>query len=78
MLLQKFTVQVTTLPDCDDITQFDGTSLRCTSLEIKGTSTLHSLCSTFISTVDCLEDVGLVISEQWGLIVQEQDIRDPE
>ncbi len=25
MLRQKFTVQVTTLPDCDDITQFDGT-----------------------------------------------------
>jgi hypothetical protein len=22
---QKFTVQVTTLPDCDDITRFDGT-----------------------------------------------------
>ena len=26
MLQQKFTVQVTTLPDCDDITRFDGTS----------------------------------------------------
>jgi hypothetical protein len=25
MLRQKFTVQVTTLPDCDDITRFDGT-----------------------------------------------------
>jgi hypothetical protein len=25
MLLQKFIVQVTTLPDCDDITRFDGT-----------------------------------------------------
>jgi hypothetical protein len=24
MLQQKFTVQVTTLPDCDDITRFDG------------------------------------------------------
>jgi hypothetical protein len=24
MLRQKFTVQVTTLPDCDDITRFDG------------------------------------------------------
>jgi hypothetical protein len=24
---QKFTVQVTTLPDCDDITRFDGTPL---------------------------------------------------
>jgi hypothetical protein len=27
MLQQKFDVQVTTLPDCDDITRFDGTSL---------------------------------------------------
>ncbi len=27
MLRQKITVQVTTLPDCDDITRFDGTSL---------------------------------------------------
>jgi hypothetical protein len=27
MLQQKFTVQVTTLPDCDDITRFDGTSM---------------------------------------------------
>jgi hypothetical protein len=27
MLRQKFTVQVTTLPDCDDITRFDGTYL---------------------------------------------------
>ena len=26
MLRQKFTVQVTTLPDCDDITRFDGTN----------------------------------------------------
>ncbi len=26
VLLQKFTVQVTTLADCDDITRFDGTS----------------------------------------------------
>ena len=25
MLQQKFIVQVTTLPDCDDITRFDGT-----------------------------------------------------
>jgi hypothetical protein len=25
MLRQKFTLQVTTLPDCDDITRFDGT-----------------------------------------------------
>jgi hypothetical protein len=25
MLRQKFTVQVTTLPGCDDITRFDGT-----------------------------------------------------
>jgi hypothetical protein len=25
MLQQKFTVQVTTLPDCDDITRFDAT-----------------------------------------------------
>jgi hypothetical protein len=25
MQQQKFTVQVTTLPDCDDITRFDGT-----------------------------------------------------
>jgi hypothetical protein len=25
MLQQKFTVQVTTLPYCDDITRFDGT-----------------------------------------------------
>jgi hypothetical protein len=41
------------------------TSLRCTSLEIKGTSTLHSLCSTFTSTVDCTEDVGVVLSAQW-------------
>jgi hypothetical protein len=24
MLQQKFIVQVTTLPDCDDITRFDG------------------------------------------------------
>jgi len=24
---QKFTVQVTTLPDCDDITRFDGISI---------------------------------------------------
>ncbi len=24
MLRKKFTVQVTTLPDCDDITRFDG------------------------------------------------------
>jgi hypothetical protein len=50
------------------------TSFHCTSLEIKGTSTLHSLCSTFISTADCLADVGLVMSEQLGLIVQEQDM----
>ena len=28
MLRQKFTVQVTTLPDCDDITRFDGTMQR--------------------------------------------------
>ena len=28
MLRQKFTVQVTTLPDCDDITRFDGTFLK--------------------------------------------------
>jgi hypothetical protein len=28
-----------------------------TSLEIKGFSTLHSLCSTFISAVDCPMDV---------------------
>ncbi len=28
MLRQKFTVQVTTLPDCDDITRFDGMSIR--------------------------------------------------
>ncbi len=27
MLRQKFTVQVTTLPDCDDITRFDGTHI---------------------------------------------------
>ena len=27
MLQQKITVQVTTLPDCDDITRFDGTYL---------------------------------------------------
>ncbi len=27
MLRQKFTVQVTTLPDYDDITRFDGTNL---------------------------------------------------
>jgi hypothetical protein len=27
-LQQKFTVQVTTLADCDDITQFDGMSRR--------------------------------------------------
>jgi hypothetical protein len=26
MLKQKFTVQVTTLPDCDDITRFDCSS----------------------------------------------------
>jgi hypothetical protein len=29
MLQQKFTVQVTTLPDCDDITRFDSTLLGC-------------------------------------------------
>jgi hypothetical protein len=28
MLRQKFTVQVTTLPDCDDITRFDGNWLK--------------------------------------------------
>jgi len=28
MLKQKFTVQVTTLPDCDDITRFDGRPIR--------------------------------------------------
>jgi hypothetical protein len=27
MLLKKFTVQVTTLSDCDDITRFDGIHL---------------------------------------------------
>ncbi len=30
MLQQKFTVQVTTLPHCDDITRFDGTTVWCT------------------------------------------------
>ncbi len=38
MMHQKFTVQVTTLPDCDDITRFDGTGLA-------------SLFVTLISTV---------------------------
>ncbi len=28
MLQQKFTVQVTTLPYCDDITQFDGSDIK--------------------------------------------------
>jgi hypothetical protein len=28
MLQQKFIVQVTTLPDCDDITRFDGSQLQ--------------------------------------------------
>jgi hypothetical protein len=27
MLHKKFTVQVTTLPECDDITRFDGTRI---------------------------------------------------
>ncbi len=31
MLQQKFTVQVTTLPDCDDITRFDGSFVRIAS-----------------------------------------------
>jgi hypothetical protein len=30
VLQQKFTVQVTTLADCDDITRFDGTFLSAT------------------------------------------------
>ncbi len=29
MLRQKFTVQVTTLADCDDITRFDGNAEMC-------------------------------------------------
>ncbi len=36
MLQQKFIVQVTTLPDCDDITRFDGTY----------TSHFHNIIST--------------------------------
>jgi hypothetical protein len=34
MLQKKFTVHVTTLPDCDDITRFDGTVLLYTVLII--------------------------------------------
>jgi hypothetical protein len=37
MLQQKFIVQVTTLPDCDDITPFDGNyvQLTCVAIWIK-------------------------------------------
>jgi hypothetical protein len=50
MLRQKFTVQVKTLPDCDDITRFDGTRQaspicrlkRKLSLILKGTVQLQS------------------------------------
>ncbi len=43
------------------------TLLCCTSLAINGTSTLHSLCSTFISSVDCPADVGVVMSAHVGI-----------
>jgi hypothetical protein len=33
MLQQKFIVQVTTLPDCDDITRFDGIIIVCKGLK---------------------------------------------
>jgi hypothetical protein len=42
MLQQKFIVQVTTIPDCDDITRFDG-NLLIPSLPIGRPSYTRSL-----------------------------------
>jgi hypothetical protein len=41
MLRQKFTVQVTTLPDCDDITRFDGTFKQNIKEQIQNNEKSH-------------------------------------